>query len=164
MQKLIEARINAESKVKIVAGPPKPTPEEAQKILDAKIDAEIKARKEVADAAIAAFREKASAEAAENEARFRRLEDERKAAADVITAEIKAAHDDAKAIRDAAAAKARASNWDDEMWTANMPEHILKGYLAVDDDVMEDQMAEEADDDDEMDQGNDDMAEETRMQ
>lgn len=37
---------------------------------------------------------------------------------------------------------------DDEEWTANLPEHHLKGYVAVDDDIEQDDGAEEGSGDD----------------
>lgn len=109
------------------------TPEEREEKLNKKITEEIKARKKINDDLLEASKVAAAKSAAENEARFRKLHEERKATIASIEAET-AKINDAEKQRGLAASQARKSMTDEE-WVANMPEHHLAGYVGVEDDI-----------------------------
>lgn len=133
LTKTIEARIQAESAIKLAGKADKMTPEEREEKLNKKITEEIKARKKINDDLLEASKKAAAASAAENEVRFRKLHEERKAAIANIEAET-AKINDAEKQRGLAASQAR-KDMSDEEWVANMPEHHLAGYVGVEDDV-----------------------------
>lgn len=134
MQKLIEARIAKESTVKLPAGAPAAVdPEEKKAALDAKITADIKARKELADEAIEALSAKKAAANAEDEERWRKQEDDRLNAIAAIETAI--ANAGVKAKAEAVKNAAQNKQYNDEQWTANMPDRLLHGYVALDDEM-----------------------------
>lgn len=152
MTKTIEARIQAESQIKLKSKEEKAaSAEEREEAMNKKITEEIKARKAINDEILEQSKAAAAATAAENEARFRRLHEERKATIASIEAET-ARINEAERQRGRLSAEQR-KNLTDEEWVANMPEHHLQGYLGVEDDV-EDQEDESADEGEE---GNDDL-------
>jgi hypothetical protein len=87
LTKQIEQRIAAESQVKVNKDVKKLTPEQQEEQLQKKITEEIKARKAVVDEALEKSKEKFAADAAANEARFRKIHEERKATIASIEAE-----------------------------------------------------------------------------
>ena len=109
------------------------SPEEREEKLNKKITEEIKARKKINDDLLEASKKAAAAASAENEARYRKLHEERKATIASIEAET-AKINDAEKQRGLAASQAR-KDMTDEEWVANMPEHHLTGYVGVEDDV-----------------------------
>lgn len=79
---------------------------------------------------------------AENEVRHRRLHEERKQAIANIEAETARLNEQQRST--GLKASQQRSALTDEEWVANLPEHHLQGYVAVDDDV---EAAEDGDDD-----------------
>jgi hypothetical protein len=148
LTKQIEARIAAESKIKAVPTGPVLTPEQQEEQLQKKITEEIKARKAVIDEALEKSKIKFAADSAANEARYRQIHEERKAVIASIEAETARLTANERAIG-LKASEAR-KHLTDEEWVANMPEHHLRGYVAVADDV------EEQEDEDVESEGDDD--------
>lgn len=148
LTKQIEQRIAAESKIKINKGGVELTPEQKEEALQKKITEEIKARKAVIDEALEKSKIKFAADAAATEARYKRMHEERKATIAGIEAETARLAADERAIAQKASQVRR--NLTDEEWVANLPEHHLRGYVGVEDDV------EEHDDDEDVDSDGDD--------
>jgi len=123
------------------------TKEEKEEKLKEKITEEIKERKKINDEALEKSKEASAIAAAENEARFRKLHEERKQAIANIEAETALINEKERKAGKAAAEARRAMT--DEEWVANLPEHHLQGYLEVNDDVEEHEEADDDDDDDE---------------
>lgn len=111
----------------------KATAEERDAALHKKITEEIKARKAINDDILEAAREQQLATNADNEARHRRLHEERKQAIANIEAETARLNDQQRQTGLKASQQRQALT--DEEWVANLPEHHLQGYVAVDDDV-----------------------------
>lgn len=92
MEAMITARIAAEGKVKL-SKEVEVSAEDKKKALDEKITVDIEARKALADDAIAALSEKKAKESAEQDLRWKKLEDERLAAVALIESKIAAARE-----------------------------------------------------------------------
>ena len=134
LNKQIEARIAAESKITLKKSEAKKlSAEEKEEALQKKITVEIKARKAIADEAIETERANSAKASAENEIRYRKMHDERKAAIAGIEAETARLTEQDKQIARAASKQRKSLN--DQELVANLPEHHLRGYVGVADDV-----------------------------